>query len=45
MDADHVGRMSEITFNQFLNSFGVFLSTQELRSISDHYKEIDLESK
>jgi len=32
------GYMSEGVFNLFLNSFGVFLTTQELRAISDHYR-------
>jgi Ca2+-binding EF-hand superfamily protein len=41
MDSNQTGRMSEISFNDFLNSFGVFLSTQELRAIADHYKEAD----
>ena len=31
--------MNEGVFNLFLNSFGVFLTTQELRSIGDHYRQ------
>lgn len=44
LDSQQSGRLSEIAFNEFLNSFGVFLTTQELRAIADHYKETDLGS-
>ncbi len=40
-DPKSTGFMNEFTFNQFLNSFGVFLTTQELRSIADHYQELN----
>jgi hypothetical protein len=30
--------MNEGVFNLFLNSFGVFLTTQELRAIADYYR-------
>jgi hypothetical protein len=37
-DTKSTGYMNEGVFNQFLNSFGVFLTTQELRAIADYYR-------
>ena len=37
-DPQSTGFMNEGVFNLFLNSCGVFLTTQELRSIGDHYR-------
>ena len=40
-DKDHTGCMSEHAFNLFLNSFGVFLSTQEIRTIKEGFCKND----
>lgn len=36
-DPQNTGVMSEHAFNLFLNSFGVFLSTQEIRTIKEAF--------
>lgn len=36
-DKDNTGLMSEHAFNLFLNSFGVFLTTQEIRTIKEGF--------
>ena len=38
-DSQGTGLMSEHAFNLFLNSFGVFLTTQEIRHIKDGFSE------
>ena len=42
IDQHQSGRMTDTEFSRFLNSFGIFLTTQELRVISDHYNEIEV---
>lgn len=38
-DPESTGLMSDHAFNLFLNSFGVFLTTQEIRYIKDAFNE------
>ena len=40
-DAEQTGTMTSHEFNLFLNSFGVFLSTQEIRFIKEHFGKGD----
>lgn len=36
-DPNHTGLMSDHAFNLYLNSFGVFLSTQEIRTVKEAF--------
>lgn len=38
-DPDNTGLMSEHAFNLFLNSFGVFLTTQEIRTVKEGFSK------